>query len=126
MDECVFIRYVWNIKDKDSHLKTRSSDLDVLSSLVDVPEGNRVYPSCPHSITVMIVVHHVDNSGIRYNCHEIVDEFYAAVRDDGHTISNSSAGSLGGSACATPTILLPVLSALIKSLSSTSFLRNTL
>ncbi len=46
-DECVFIKYAWNIKGKDSHLKTRSADLDVLSSFVDVPEGNRVYPSCP-------------------------------------------------------------------------------
>jgi hypothetical protein len=30
----------------------------------------------------MIVVQYVDNSGIRYNCRELVDEFYAAVRDD--------------------------------------------
>ncbi len=37
-DECVFIKYVWNIKGKDSQLKVLSTDLDVLSSLVDVPD----------------------------------------------------------------------------------------
>ena len=77
-DECVFIRYAWNIKGKDSNLKARSSDLDALSNLVDVPEGNRVYASCPHSIAVMIVVQYVDNSGIRYNCRE--PRFYSAAR----------------------------------------------
>ncbi len=75
-DECVFLKYVWNIKGKDSHLKALSADLDVLSSLADAPEGNRVYPSCPHSIGMLIVVQYVDNSGIRYNCREVVDEFY--------------------------------------------------
>jgi hypothetical protein len=29
-DECVFIKYAWNIKDKDPHLKARSADLVVL------------------------------------------------------------------------------------------------
>ena len=82
-DECVFIKYAWNIKGKDSQLKALSADLDVLSSLVDVPEGARVYPSCPHSIAMLILVQYVDNSGIRYNCRELVDDFYAAVRDDG-------------------------------------------
>jgi hypothetical protein len=75
-DECVFIKNAWNIKGKDFHLKARPADLDVLSSLVDVPEGNRVdrvYPSCPHSIAMLIVVQYVDNSGIRYNCRELVD-----------------------------------------------------
>jgi hypothetical protein len=42
MDDCVFIKYAWNIEGKNSHLKARSADLDVLSSLVDVPEGNWV------------------------------------------------------------------------------------
>ncbi len=85
--------YVWNIKDKDSHLKARSSDLDVLSRFVDVPEGNRVYPSCPHSIMILIVVHYVDNNGILYNCRELVDEFYVAIRDDGHIDLNFVAGA---------------------------------
>jgi hypothetical protein len=31
----------------------------------------------------LILIQYVDNSGIRYNCRELVDEFYAAVRDDG-------------------------------------------
>jgi len=65
-DECVFIKYAWNIKGKDSQLKALSADLDVLSSLVDVPEGARVYPSCSHSIVILIYVQYVDNSGIRY------------------------------------------------------------
>jgi hypothetical protein len=91
-DECVIIKYAWNIKGKDSNLKARSSDLDALSSLCDVPEGNRVYPSCPHSVAVMIVVQYVDNSGIRYNCRELVDEFYAAVRDDGRIDLNFVGG----------------------------------
>ncbi len=78
------IKYVWNIKDKDSHHKALSADLDVLSSLVDVPEGARVYPCCPHCITMLILVQYVDNSGIRYNYRELVHDFYAAVCDDGH------------------------------------------
>ena len=65
-DECVFMKYAWNIKGKDSQLKALSADLDVLSSLVDVPEGAWVYPSCSHSIAMLILVLYVDNSGIRY------------------------------------------------------------
>jgi hypothetical protein len=91
-DECVFIKYAWNINDKDSHLKARSADLNVLSSLVDVPEGDRVYPSCPHSIAMLMVVQYVDNSCISYNCRELVDEFYVAVRDDGRTDLNFVGG----------------------------------
>ncbi len=91
-DECVFIKYVWNIKGKDSHLKAHPADLDVLSSLVDVPEDDRVYPDSPHSIAILIVVQYVDNSGVRYSCRELVDEFYAAVRDDGSIDLNFVAG----------------------------------
>jgi hypothetical protein len=32
---------------------------------------------------MFIVVQYVDNNGIRYNCRELVDEFYVSVRDDG-------------------------------------------
>jgi hypothetical protein len=32
---------------------------------------------------MLIVVQYVDNSDIHYNCRDLVDEFYAAVRDDG-------------------------------------------
>jgi hypothetical protein len=60
---CAFIKYVWNIKGKDSQLKGLSADLDVLSSLVDVTEGARVYPSCSHSIAMLILVQYVDNRG---------------------------------------------------------------
>jgi hypothetical protein len=75
-----------------ARIVARPADLDVLSSLVDVPEGNRVYPSCPHSIVMLIVVQYVDNSGIHYNCRELVDEFYAVVRDDGHIYLNFVGG----------------------------------
>jgi hypothetical protein len=37
-------------------------------------------------------VQYVDNSGIRYNCRELVDEFYAAVRDDGRIDLNFVGG----------------------------------
>ncbi len=57
------LHHAWNIKGTDSQLKALSADLDVLSSLVDVPEGGRVYPSCPHSIAMLILVQYVDNSG---------------------------------------------------------------
>ncbi len=42
----------------DFALQTSSQPLltNVLSSLVDVPEGNRVYPSCPGSFAMLIVV----------------------------------------------------------------------
>jgi hypothetical protein len=33
---------------------------------------------------MLIVVQYVDNSGIHYNCRELVHEFYDTVRDDGH------------------------------------------
>ena len=54
------LHHAWNIKGKDSQLKALSADLDVLSSLVDVPEGARVYPSCPHSIAMLILVQYVN------------------------------------------------------------------
>jgi hypothetical protein len=41
---------------------------------------------------MFIVVQYVDNSGIRYNCRELVDEFYAAVRDDGRIDLNFVGG----------------------------------
>ena len=76
-----------------ARIVARPADLDVLSSLVDVPEGNRVYPSCPHSIMILIVVHYVDNNGILYNCRELVDEFYVAIRDDGRIDLNFVGGA---------------------------------
>ena len=62
---------MWNIKGEGYDFKAPSGDLDILSSLVDVPEGNRVYPSCPHSIAILLLIQYVDNSGIRYNCSEL-------------------------------------------------------
>ena len=55
-----------NIKGKDSRIKALSADIDVLSSLVDAPEGNRVYQSYPRSIALLILVQYVDNMLIRY------------------------------------------------------------
>ena len=40
-DKSDFIKYAWNIKGEGYHFKAPSADLDILSSLVDVPEGNR-------------------------------------------------------------------------------------
>jgi hypothetical protein len=59
-----------NVKGKDSHIKALSGDLEILSSLVDVPEDSRVCPSC--SIAILILIQYVQNSGIRHNCLELV------------------------------------------------------
>jgi hypothetical protein len=41
---------------------------------------------------ILIVVQYVHNIGIRYNCPDLVDEFYAVVRDDGHIDLNFVGG----------------------------------
>jgi hypothetical protein len=41
---------------------------------------------------MLIVIQYVDNNGIRYNLRELVDEFYAAVRDDGRIDLNFVGG----------------------------------
>lgn len=108
-DECVFIKYAWNIKGKDSQLKALSADLDVLSSLVDVPEGARVYPSCPHSIAMLILVQYVNTVASATLAVSLLMIFMLLSAMTGASISTSWATSPGGSACATPTIMLLAL-----------------
>ncbi len=46
----------------------------------------KAFGSTPDALTLamIILVQYVDNRGIHYNCRDLVDDFYAAVRDDGH------------------------------------------
>ena len=48
------IKFEWNIKGERYHFKAPSGD--ILSSLVNVPEGKRAYPSCPHTIAILILI----------------------------------------------------------------------
>ena len=48
------IKFEWNIKGERYHFKAPSGD--ILSSLVNVPEGKRAYPSCPHTIAIHILI----------------------------------------------------------------------
>lgn len=43
--DCVFIKYVWNIKVEDFHLKYPSGFLDIVSNLVDVTQSDLPYLS---------------------------------------------------------------------------------
>ena len=66
-DECVFTRYVSNIIGSPS---LTNEDLLVKGKFLNmeiVPIQMRVYRSCSHPVTTMILVMYVDNNGIRYN-----------------------------------------------------------
>jgi hypothetical protein len=74
-----------------------------------VPEGARVYPSCPHSIAMLILVQYVDNSGSATIAVSLLMFFMLLSAMTGASFSTSWGTSPGGSACATPTIMLLAL-----------------
>ena len=86
-DQCVFVRFVSNVKGSNVDL----SNDDLLANgyfrqMPFIPPEERRYPSCPHSVAALIVITYVDNSGIRSNCRELVDDFVEAVRKDGRIV----------------------------------------
>jgi hypothetical protein len=45
-----------------------------------VPPEQRIYPSCPHPVAIIILAMYADNVCIRHNCDELVEEFEANVK----------------------------------------------
>ena len=66
-DECVFTRYVSNIIGSPSLTNEDLLVKDKFLNMEIVPIQMRVYRSCSHPVTTMILVMYVDNNGIRYN-----------------------------------------------------------
>jgi len=69
-DECVFVRYVSNIKGQP---QLTNKDLLINSKFLNmefVPDKMRVYKSCSHPVAAMILVMYVDNNSIQHNCEE--------------------------------------------------------
>ena len=46
-----------------------------------IPEEDKVYPDCPHDVTVVIVLLYVDNTGVRSNVSTLVQKFHDYVRE---------------------------------------------
>lgn len=88
-DECVFIRYVQNIKGAAALTPEDTIDRGLFQATRDtVPLDQRVYADCPHSVAVLIVAMYVDNNGCRTNSPTLVHEFLAAVKQDGRILLN--------------------------------------
>ena len=86
-DQCVFVRFVSNVK--GSNIDLSNDELlanGYFRQMPFIPPEERRYPSCPHSVAAIIVVTYVDNSGIRSNCRELVDDFVKAVKKDGRIV----------------------------------------
>ena len=83
-DECVFVRYVSNIKGQPQ-LTNEDLLIQVNGKFLNmefVPDKMRVYTSCSHPVAAMILVVFVDNNSIRHNCGELVQEFDKFVKMD--------------------------------------------
>ena len=71
-DECCFILVKNNMK-KD-HKVPENFDLNEFNEhlIVEIPLSARAYPSCRHTIAILIVVMYVDNNGLRTYAKELV------------------------------------------------------
>ncbi len=81
-EESIFVRYENNVKsgsvtDKDGRTLT------LLADMQEIPFNNRVYQDYTHKIAVVIISLYVDNTGIRSNCPQLVEQFHADVRANG-------------------------------------------
>ena len=70
-DECVFVRYEVNVK-KGSKTAKELRTLTTLADLKVIPEEDRVYPDCPHDVSVVIILLYVDNTDVHSNCPTLV------------------------------------------------------
>ena len=86
--ECVFVKYVNNIKGAPPLNLDNILDHGMFDIMTEVPLDQCVYPSCPHPIPSMILMMYVDNNLVRTNCDEFVEEFETKVREHGRIILN--------------------------------------
>ena len=91
-DECVFVRYANNIKGAPDLTADDLLERGAFETMETVPPEQRIYPSCPHPVAIMILAMYVDNNGIRHNCDELVEEFEAKVKQDGRIKLNREGG----------------------------------
>jgi hypothetical protein len=91
-DECVFVRYANNIKGAPDLTTDDLLERGAFETMETVPPEQRIYPSCPHPVAIMILAMYVDNNGIRHNCDELVEEFEAKVKQDGRIKLNREGG----------------------------------
>ena len=82
-DECVFYRYVQNIKGQPPLTVEDLIESGGFHTMPFIPESERVYKSCHYPVACLILVLYVDNNGVRHNCIELLEEFEAAVDADG-------------------------------------------
>ena len=87
-DECVFVKYVNNIKGAPPLNLDNILDHGMFDTMTEVPLDQRVYPSCPHPIASMILMMYVDNNLVRTNCDKLVEELETKVREHGRIILN--------------------------------------
>jgi hypothetical protein len=73
-DECCFILVKNNVKIVYKIPANLNGYLTELNEhfMVEIPQDARVYQSCRHTITILIVVMYVDNNGLRTNAKELV------------------------------------------------------
>jgi hypothetical protein len=74
-DECVFVKYVNNIKEAPPLNLDNILDHGMFDTMTEVPSDQLVYPSCPHPIDSMILMMYVDDNLVRTTCDELVEEF---------------------------------------------------
>lgn len=82
-DECVFYRYVQNIKGQPDLKLENILESGGFQTMPIVPPEQRVYQSCHYPVACIIITLYVDNNGVRLNCKELLDEFLAEVAKDG-------------------------------------------
>ena len=82
-DECIFYRYVQNIKGQPELNLENILESGGFHTMPIVPEEQRVYKFCHYPVACLILALYVDNNGVRLNCKELLDEFLAAVAEDG-------------------------------------------
>ena len=95
-DECVFVRYVSNIKIQPQLTNENLLINGKFLNMEFVPDKMQVYKSCSHPVAAILLVMYVDNNSIRHNCEELVQEsacegkasLTSAFRSDIHTVSS--------------------------------------
>lgn len=82
-DECVFVKYVQNIKGQPPLTAEKILESGAFMTMETVPTSQRVYASCIYPVACLIIVMYVDNNGVRHNCDELLAQFEADVAEDG-------------------------------------------
>ncbi len=82
-DECVFMKYVQNIKGQSPLTPEGILESGTFCTMSTVPKDQRVYDSCVYPVACLIIVMYVDNHGVRHNCTELLNEFETNIAADG-------------------------------------------